>query len=79
MTNSVSLRENITAVVTKKAKATLLEGDPLTYPLVFIEECVIEINVKDIGGYPEETVVVKRRKSARTYRERAHQVSVPND
>ena len=41
------LRENITAVVTKKKKATLLKGESFD-PLVSIEECDIEINVKDI-------------------------------
>ena len=48
------LEESITTS-TKKAKASLFEGDPFN-PLIFYTEGVIEINVKDVGGSLEETV-----------------------
>ena len=49
------LEESITAS-TKKAKARLLEGDPFN-PLIAYTEGVVDINVKDIGGSLEETVI----------------------
>ena len=48
------LEESITTS-TKKAKASLFEGDPFNL-LIFYTEGVVEINVKDVGGSLEETV-----------------------
>ena len=57
-------RENIIAVVTQKAKASLFEGDPFD-PLAFTEECDTEVNVRDIRGSQEE-IVVRDRNLQRT-------------
>ena len=48
------LQENISAL-TKKARATLFDGDPFN-PLIFTEEGVVEVNVQDISGSLVETV-----------------------
>ena len=48
------LQENVNAS-TKKARATIFEGDPFN-PLIFTEEGVVEINAKEISGSLVETV-----------------------
>ena len=48
------LQENV-SVSTKKARATIFEGDPFN-PLIFTEEVVVKVNAKEIPGSPVETV-----------------------
>ena len=48
------LQENV-SVSTKKARATIIEGDPFN-PLIFTEEVVVKVNAKEIPGSPVETV-----------------------
>jgi hypothetical protein len=43
------------SVSTKKARATIFEGDPFN-PLIFTEEVVVNVNAKEIPGSPVETV-----------------------
>ena len=48
------LQENV-SVSTKKARATIIEGDPFN-PLIFTEEVVVKVTAKEIPGSPVETV-----------------------
>jgi hypothetical protein len=48
------LQENV-SVSTKKARATIFEGDPFN-PLIFTKEGVVKVNAKEIPGSPVETV-----------------------
>ena len=48
------LQENV-SVSTKKARATIFEGDTFN-PRIFTEEVVVKINAKEIPGSPVETV-----------------------
>jgi hypothetical protein len=47
------LQENV-SVSTKKARATIIEGDPFN-PLIFTE-VVVKVTAKEIPGSPVETV-----------------------
>jgi hypothetical protein len=48
------LQEKV-SVSTKKARATIFEGDPFNL-LIFTEEGVVKVNAKEIPGSPVETV-----------------------
>ena len=52
------LQQAIIGASTRKKKANLFRGDPFN-PLVFTEEYVVEITVKDIGRSVKEMLIVR--------------------